>query len=105
MGSGEPDALLAYAVSLFMIRHHQERAGELLPLMEEAVANFPGLQGIESGLAMAAVQGDQPDRARQLLRGAADRGFDLPRDVAWLTGMWTWARWPPTWASNPWPTP
>ncbi len=90
MASGEPDAMLAYAVNLFMVRHHQGRAGELLPLMQEALASFPGLRGIESGLAMAAFQAGVHDLAGELLEEAARGGFDLPHDVAWLTGMWTW---------------
>jgi hypothetical protein len=91
LASGQAEAPLAYAVNIFTIRQHQGRAGELLQMMDQAAGQFPDVQGIRSGLATAAVQAEQPSRARDLLHAAWQSGFALPKDVTWLTTATTWA--------------
>ena len=65
--------------------------GELVPLIKEAVAENPGLPTLVVALAMAYVEGDHTDEARQLLEEFAAAGFDLPMNATWITGMITYS--------------
>ncbi len=66
--------------------------GELVPLLEQMVADAPAIVGvITSALAVAHAEADRVDDARRLLDQFAATGFTLPVDQLWLTGMAAYA--------------
>ena len=88
---GLPDAQAGYEQQLGIIRWHQGRLAEVLPPLRTALAQQPGDPIRWAGLVLAeAVCGDR-DRARTLLREAADTGFDLLYGASWLGCMCQWA--------------
>jgi class 3 adenylate cyclase/tetratricopeptide (TPR) repeat protein len=84
---GEPDAVVLYGVQLAMVSWQRGSLGDLAPLIEQMAAESPGLPTLLSLLAMAQVEKDRTDDARQLLAEFAAADFDLPVDMNWLTGM------------------
>ncbi len=90
---GQPDAALIFGAQLMMVNLQRGTLSDLIPLMEQWVADIPSLdKGVLNGvLAHAHAEGDQYDDARRLLGefGAAD--FALPLDGAWFTGMTAYA--------------
>ena len=61
--------------------------GELVPLIEQMVADTPDSPGMfAAALALAYAEADRIDDARRLLEQFAAAGFDLPLDRIWLTG-------------------
>jgi class 3 adenylate cyclase/tetratricopeptide (TPR) repeat protein len=84
---GEPDAAVIYGVQLAVVSWQRGSLGDLIPLIEQMAAESPGLRTLLALLAMAQVEGDRTDDARQLLAEFAAAGFDLPADMTWLTGM------------------
>ena len=89
--NGEPDAALIFGAQLALARYQRGTMGELVPLIKEAVAENPGLPTLVAALAMAYVEGDHTDEARQLLEEFAAAGFDLPMNATWITGMITYS--------------
>jgi len=89
--NGEPDAALIFGAQLALARYQRGTMGELVPLIKEAVAENPGLPTLVAALAMAYVEGDHTDEARQLLEEFAAAGFDLPMNSTWITGMITYS--------------
>jgi tetratricopeptide (TPR) repeat protein len=86
--SGQPDAPVIAAGELFAIRAEQARLGELVEILEQRVAENPGLPTLEATLALAYAELDRFDDARLILdRVAADNFASLPCDVGWLNGM------------------
>ena len=65
--------------------------GELVPLIEQAVTDYPGFRVFVAVLAHAHAEGDRPDVAASLLEAFAATDFDLPLDGLWLTGMMSYA--------------
>jgi ATP/maltotriose-dependent transcriptional regulator MalT len=61
--------------------------GTLVPLIQEAIDDNPGLPVFRAVLALAHADADQITEARQVLAGFSSTGFTLPLDVTWLTGM------------------
>ena len=61
--------------------------GELVPLIEQTVADNPGLPVFAAALAVAHAEADRTDDARRLLDAFAAADFDLPMDQVWITGM------------------
>jgi hypothetical protein len=81
----EPDALTCFAAQQTSIAFERGRLGELVPLLEQAVQNNPGVPGFRATLALALTEADRPDDASKLLEQAVASDFrDIPYDVTWL---------------------
>ncbi|MGZ4195277.1 MAG: BTAD domain-containing putative transcriptional regulator [Solirubrobacteraceae bacterium] len=82
----EPDALVCFAAQQASIAFERGTLGELVPLLDEAVRNNPGVPGFRAVLALAQSEAAHPDQAHKLLDRAVASGFlEKPHDVAWLT--------------------
>jgi len=88
--SGEPDALMMYGAHLINLRDHQGRLGEMIPLIEQAVADFPALPAFRPILIYAKSRGGQFDEATRMLIADLNSGFRIPADHTWTTGMACW---------------
>ncbi len=85
--SGQPDALAIYGSQLMYVRHQQGRLGELVSLIEQAVADNPGIPAFRPILASAHLDAGNDVTARGLLDSAAADGFaSLPLDFMWMMG-------------------
>jgi tetratricopeptide (TPR) repeat protein len=84
--SGQPDGFTFWGSQVFGIRHEQGRLSEFLAVAAQMVGEHPGLPSLRAGLALAYVQTNLPDDARELLVAEAATGFEeLPEDVIWLS--------------------
>ena len=83
----QPDAPLLHAVQIAAVNWMRGSMGELVPLLAEAAEATPGVPAISGFLAMACVEGDDLDRAGQLLDRFAANGYVLPQDNTWMDGM------------------
>jgi class 3 adenylate cyclase/tetratricopeptide (TPR) repeat protein len=84
---GHVDALMYYACQLLAIRFDQGRLGELVALVEQAVADNPGLPAFRAILALAYCEADRPADARPILDTALAASFAGPFDMSWTTCM------------------
>lgn len=88
---GQPDVQPMYDELIYAIRWQQGRLSEILPRLREATAELADLPAHTAGFACAeAVSGDA-ERARRLLRAAADKGFDAFYGISWLGRTCHWA--------------
>ena len=85
--SGQPDAAMMFGAQLFCVSQQRGTSGELIPLIEQTLADNPGLPSWKAALAMAHAQAGRTDDARPLLAEFSAAEFDLPLDQPWLTGM------------------
>ena len=86
--SGQTDALMIVGVQLFAIRYEQGRLAELIELVEQRVAENPGLPTLAATLAFAYSELGRIEEARTIFnRAAADDFASLPFDVGWINGM------------------
>jgi DNA-binding SARP family transcriptional activator len=82
----EPDAAACYAAQQTSIAFERHMLGEIVPLLERAVHDNPGVPGFRATLALAFVEAARPEDARNLLEQAVAWGFrDIPYDITWLT--------------------
>ena len=88
---GQPDAAVFYGAQVTMVSWQRGTMVELIPLIEEIVAENPGIPAFRGTLARAHVEGEQFDDARHLLAEFAAADFDLTFDVVWHTGMTLYA--------------
>jgi DNA-binding SARP family transcriptional activator len=84
---GEPDAEFVFGAQMLLSTWARGTMGQVVPVIEEAVARYPGIPAYRAALALALVEGDRPDEAHRLLVEFADGGYALPEDDVWLTGM------------------
>jgi len=84
---GEPDAAVIFGAQLAIVSLQRGTMGDLVPFIEEAAADNPGLPAFVAGLAVAHTEGGRLDDARELLEILAAADFDLPMDATWLTAM------------------
>ena len=82
----EPDALVCYAAQQTSIAFERGRLGDLVPLLERAANDNPGVPGFRATLALALSEASRPEEARKLL-GA-------PRPHPSGTFPTTWPGWP-----------
>ncbi len=85
METEQPDVLVYYGGLLMQIRLMQGRGPELLPLLEQAVADNPGLPVFQLVMAACLALDDRPDEAREVFRRVRDTDFAFLDDVVWLT--------------------
>lgn len=88
---GEPDAELFFGVQAIVGAWMRGSLGDAVPLLEDAVAAYPGLEGYRAMLALANLEGERLDDARRLLDEFVDGGCNLPADQAWMGGMVAYA--------------
>ena len=91
--AGYPDdALTVYGGQIFTVRWMQGRLGEMVPLIEEAMRDNPGLRIFHATLA-AAMSFDEPaEKVRQFLDTEITNGFTVFDDASWLAAQVLWAQ-------------
>ena len=90
VASGQPDAPIFYGGFLIAIRRHQGRLAELVDLIEQTVADCPGLHVPRADLADCYCDAGRGADARALLE--ADALEAVPFDAGWTTTMTLYAR-------------
>jgi len=90
MEHGEPDAFNIYGAQLANVRYHQGRLAELISVMEQTLAENPGLVVYRAVLAMAKAQAGDADAARRMLEADQALGFLMPEDQTWSSGFACW---------------
>jgi tetratricopeptide (TPR) repeat protein len=90
-GSGEPDAMGLFGAQFVSVSSQRGTMGEILPLIQQAADENPGIPAFVACLAGAHAEGDRPDEAAVFLEKFASQEFVLPMDVGWITGMVTYA--------------
>jgi class 3 adenylate cyclase/tetratricopeptide (TPR) repeat protein len=92
MDSGQPDAFAFYGGQLSRLRFQQGRQGELVSLVEQAVADNPGTPAFRAALAVSHLQAGDAAEALGLLEEAGRDDFaSLPLDYLWLLTLCTYA--------------
>ncbi len=90
--SGQPDAFVVYGANLINIRLHQGRLDEVLPFIEQAAADNPGLPSFAAAHALALCECGRLAEAQPLLEAALALDFDNEAyDYVWLTTTTVWA--------------
>ena len=90
--SGQPDTFTVYGGNLLNIRWHQGRMEEMLPLIEQAVADNPGVPAFQAVYAQTLCECGRADEAKPLLAAASAADFhDAAYDYIWLTNTTFWA--------------
>jgi class 3 adenylate cyclase len=89
--SGQPDAFIVYGAQMLMVCWWRGSLGDMVPLIEAAIAENPGLPFFNGVLAMAHAEGDRPGPAREILARFGKSDYELPMEVTWLTGMVAYA--------------
>lgn len=89
----EPDTIFISFAQLAMVRVEQGRGAEVVHVLAQAAANYPGVPAYEAGHAAVLCDlGRMPDAAR-LLDRRADRDFaDIPLDQVYSTALALWAK-------------
>jgi tetratricopeptide (TPR) repeat protein len=81
----EPDAFACFAAQQTSIAFERGTLGELIPVLEQAVRDNPGVPGFRATLALALSEAGRLEEARKLIEQPVASGFvDLPYDVTWL---------------------
>ena len=86
--SSQPDATLMFGVQFVAVSLQRGTIAELVPLLEQMVADAPTVAGVLTAtLARAYAETNRTVEARHLLEALSAANFDLPLDQNWLTGM------------------
>ena len=88
---GQPDAFIVFGAQIIMVNLWRGTLSALVPLIEQAIADNPGLPVFNAALALAHAEADRTEETRRLLEGFAGMNFELPLDATWLTGMIAYA--------------
>ena len=89
--TGQPDPMGIYAGQLTNVRYHQGRYAELVPMVEQVVAEQPKQPVYRAVLAAAYTYAGYLDRAAALLAEDSVSGFPMSVDGSWTTGLCLWA--------------
>ena len=86
---GDPvNAALYYGAQLAFIRSYQGRGDEVLPMLEQSVAAYPGIPAWRAGLAAAYCWTGSFDQGRAIVQEAASDRFDhIPWDSVRTTAL------------------
>jgi class 3 adenylate cyclase/tetratricopeptide (TPR) repeat protein len=87
----QPDAETYFGSHQGEVSWQRGTMSDLLPAIEQLIADNPGLPGIAGNLAVAYVEGDHIEDAARILEEFAAADFDLALDPLWLTGMVAYA--------------
>ncbi len=88
---GQPDATIVFGVQMIMVNLWRGTLFGLVPLIEQAIADNPGLPVFVAVLTLAQAEGERTDEVRRLLEDFAQARFELPLDTTWLIGMISYA--------------
>ena len=88
---GQPDAFVVFGAQIIMVNLWRGTLSALVPLIEQAIADNPGLPVFTAALALAHAEAGRTEETRSLLEGFAGMNFELPLDATWLTGMIAYA--------------
>jgi tetratricopeptide (TPR) repeat protein len=88
--TGQPDAFTTYGAQLLNIRYLQGRIHELVPLIEQAVANSPGLPVFRAVLTYALACSEKTEEAVRMLDTDLESGFPMRVDANWLVAFAYW---------------
>ena len=91
MASGQPDAALLFGTQVMTAHWQRGTSANLIPLLEEAIVDNPGVPVFSACLALTLAEGGRTEEARALLQRFADDDFQLPMNAAWITGMCCYA--------------
>jgi class 3 adenylate cyclase len=89
--TGQPDAAIYYGAQILQVAALRGTMGDLVPLIEQAANDNPGLPIFVAALAFAHTEADHFDDARALLVSFESAEFRLPMDAAWLGAMLLYA--------------
>jgi class 3 adenylate cyclase len=89
--SGQPDATLLFGAQYFGVSWQRGTLADLVPLIEQTIAENPGFETLLAGLALAHVEGDHSNDASQFLVNVAYSEPDVPSTGAWLTNRTLYA--------------
>ena len=89
--SGQPDAAVLFGAQLMTVHYIEGTVTDLLPVIEQLVADNPGLPAFAASLARVYVEDGPSDEAIGLLEQLATAGFDLPEDGLWMIAMASYA--------------
>ena len=84
---GQPDATIVFGTQVIMVHLVRGTMATVVPLIELAIADNPGLPVFTAVLALAHAESDAYGEARRILEHFASVGFQFPLDVTWLTSM------------------
>ena len=84
---GDRDAETVFAARVFAIRRDQGRLGELLPVVDGFIEQFPDFKPVQAALPLVCVEAGDEERARAELRALGGTLDALPRDFFWLSAM------------------
>jgi class 3 adenylate cyclase/tetratricopeptide (TPR) repeat protein len=82
--SGQPDAAIYYGAQILQVAALRGTMGDLVPLIEQAAKENPGLPVFLAALAFAHTEADHFNDAQALLVSFASAEYSLPMDTAWL---------------------
>jgi class 3 adenylate cyclase len=91
MDAEQPDAFTIYGSQMLNIRVRQGRIAELIPLIEQTVADMPGEAVYLSVLAMAYADAGDLARCRGLLESAHAGGYEIAYTNSWSSAIYCWA--------------
>jgi class 3 adenylate cyclase/tetratricopeptide (TPR) repeat protein len=89
--TGHTDAMAFFLAQLVNIRLHQGRFDEVLTIVEQAVADAPGLPVYQAVLTNVYACAQRTDDARRLLDTDHENGFAMRADDNWTTAFANWA--------------
>jgi hypothetical protein len=89
--SAQPDALFLYGTQIMDIRFCQGRMGELLPIIEQLVAQYPGPTAFRALHCLAASEAGDTALARELIDRDMGSGLEVWKGATWLTAQVAWA--------------
>ena len=90
--SGQPDASTMYGAQLMSTRYFQGRLHEVIPLIEQAAAESPGIATYRAALAVAHAGAGDLDDVRAMIGEATERELrESDEPMTWSLTMACWA--------------
>jgi class 3 adenylate cyclase/tetratricopeptide (TPR) repeat protein len=89
--SGQPDAALFFGAHYLEVSWQRGAVADLVPLIEQTIAENPGFPSMLAALALAHVEANHIDEASRILADGTSSGPDTPSSGAWLTDQTIWA--------------
>ena len=89
--SGQPDAALNFSIQYFGVLWQRGTLADAVPMVEQSVAENPGMIALVAGLALAHIEAGHFEDACQLLKKAGALELDTPSSGTWLTAMTAFA--------------
>jgi class 3 adenylate cyclase/tetratricopeptide (TPR) repeat protein len=89
--SGQPDAALFFGAQYFGVSWQRGTLSDLVPLIEQTIAQSPSFPLVLAALALAHAEGGRIGDARQLLADDASSDLSMPLTSSWLTNRTLYA--------------